>query len=80
MNEAIICISIVVSFGLLVVGSVAWDIFRTLLDIKLELEDMNRELKRKNDKPWNYTMKELEAAIKHEQDRGSKQDREVLKI
>jgi len=66
MNEAIICISIVVSFGLLVVGSVAWDIFRTLLDIKLELEDMNRELKRKNDKPWNYTMKELEAAIKHE--------------
>jgi len=66
MNEAIICISIVVSFGLLVVGSVAWDIFRTLLDIKLELEDMNRELKSRNDRPWNYTMKELEAAIKHE--------------
>ena len=66
MNEAIICISIVVSFGLLVVGSVAWDIFRTLSDIKLELEDMNRELKSRNDRPWNYTMKELEAAIKHE--------------
>jgi len=66
MNEAIICISIVVSFGLLVVGSVAWDIFRTLLDIKLELEDMNRELKSRKDRPWNYTMKELEAAIKHE--------------
>ena len=66
MNEAIICISIVVSFGLLVVGSVAWDIFRTLLDIKLELEDMNRELKSRNDRPWNYTMKELESAIKHE--------------
>jgi hypothetical protein len=66
MNEAIICISIVVSFGLLVVGSVAWDIFRTLLDMKFELEDMNRELKSRNDKPWNYTMKELEAAIKHE--------------
>ena len=66
MNGAIICISIVVSFGLLVVGSVAWDIFRTLLDIKLELEDMNRELKSRKDRPWNYTMKELEAAIKHE--------------
>ena len=66
MNEAIICISIVVSFGLLVVGSVAWDIFRTLLDIKFELEDMNRELKSRKDRPWNYTMKELEAAIKHE--------------
>ena len=66
MNRAIICISIVVSFGLLVVGSVAWDIFRTLSDIKLELEDMNRELKSRNDRPWNYTMKELEAAIKHE--------------
>ena len=66
MNEAIICISIVVSFGLLVVGSVAWDIFRTLSDIKLELEDMNRELKSRKDRPWNYTMKELEAAIKHE--------------
>jgi len=66
MNEAIICSSIVVSFGLLVVGSVAWDIFRTLLDMKFELEDMNRELKSRNDRPWNYTMKELEAAIKHE--------------
>jgi hypothetical protein len=48
------------------VGSVAWDIFRTLLDIKFELEDMNRELKYRKDRPWNYTMKELEAAIKHE--------------
>ncbi len=50
----------------LAIATVAWDIFRTLLDIKFELEDMNRELKQKNDKPWNYTMKELEAAIKHE--------------
>tara|TARA_Y100000310_G_scaffold178926_1_gene178902 strand:- start:65 stop:265 length:201 start_codon:yes stop_codon:yes gene_type:complete len=48
------------------VGSIAWDIFRTLLDIKFELEDMNRELKSRKDRPWNYTMKELEAAIKHE--------------
>ena len=48
------------------VGSIAWDIFRTLLDIKFELEDMNRELKSRKDMPWNYTMKELEAAIKHE--------------
>ncbi len=47
------------------VGSIAWDIFRTLLDIKFELEDMNRELKSRKDRPWNYTMKELEAAIKH---------------
>ena len=47
-------------------GSIAWDIFRTLLDIKFELEDMNRELKQRKDRPWNYTMKELEAAIKHE--------------
>ena len=48
------------------VGSIAWDIFRTLLDIKFELEDMNRELKSRKDMSWNYTMKELEAAIKHE--------------
>jgi hypothetical protein len=45
---------------------VAWDIFKTLVDMKFELEDMNRELKSRKDKPWNYTMKELEAAIKHE--------------
>ncbi len=66
MNGVIICVSIVFAFGVWLIASVAWDIFRTLLDIKFELEDMNRELKRKNDKPWNYTMKELEAAIKHE--------------
>ena len=48
------------------VGSIAWDIFRTLLDIKFELEDMNRELKSRKDMPWNYTMRELEAAIKHD--------------
>ena len=66
MNEVIICVSIVFAFGVWLIASVAWDIFRTLLDMKFELEDMNRELKRKNDKPWNYTMKELEAAIKHE--------------
>jgi len=51
---------------LLLAASIVWDIFKILSDIKFELEDMNRELKRKNDKPWNYTMKELEAAIKHE--------------
>jgi len=66
MNGVIICVSIVFAFGVWLIASVAWDIFRTLLDIKFELEDMNRELKQKNDKPWNYTMKELEAAIKHE--------------
>ena len=57
---------VVFILGLWLVGTVAWDIFRTLLDIKFELEDMNRELKYKKDKPWDYTMKELEAAIKHE--------------
>ena len=65
MIGIIICIG-VVSFGLLFICSIAWDIFRTLLDIKFELEDMNRELKSRKDRPWNYTMKELEAAIKHE--------------
>ena len=66
MNEVFIIMGTVFILGMWLVGSVAWDIFRTLLDIKFELEDMNRELKRKKDKPWNYTMKELEAAIKHE--------------
>ena len=66
MTEVIICVGLVFALGVWLIVSVAWDIFRTLLDIKFELEDMNRELKRKNDKPWNYTMKELEAAIKHE--------------
>ena len=66
MTEVIICVSIVFAFGVWLIASVAWDIFRTLLDIKFELEDMNRELKSRKDKPWNYTMKELEAAIKHE--------------
>jgi hypothetical protein len=68
MTELIICVSIVFAFGVGVwlIASVAWDIFRTLLDIKFELEDMNRELKSRKDRPWNYTMKELEAAIKHE--------------
>jgi len=66
MNEVIICVSIVFAFGVWLIASVAWDIFRTLLDMKFELEDMNRELKSRKDKPWNYTMKELEAAIKHE--------------
>ena len=66
MNEVIICVSIVFALGVWLIASVAWDIFRTLLDIKFELEDMNRELKSRKDRPWNYTMKELEAAIKHE--------------
>jgi hypothetical protein len=65
MNEVLI-MSVVFILGIWLVGSVVWDIFRTLLDIKFELEDMNRELKSRNDKPWNYTMKELESAIKHE--------------
>ena len=65
MNEVLI-MSVVFILGIWLVGSVVWDIFRTLLDIKIELEDMNRELKSRNDKPWNYTMKELESAIKHE--------------
>ena len=66
MTEVIICVSIVFALGVWLIASVAWDIFRTLLDMKFELEDMNRELKSRKDKPWNYTMKELEAAIKHE--------------
>ena len=66
MTEIIIIMSVIFIIGVWLVASISWDIFRTLLDVKFELEDMNRELKRKNDKPWNYTMKELEAAIKHE--------------
>ena len=66
MTEIFIIMSVVFLIGVCLVGSVAWDIFRTLLDIKFELEDMNRELKSRKDKNWNYTMKELEAAIKHE--------------
>jgi hypothetical protein len=65
MNEVIIMGTVFI-LGVCLAGSVAWDIFRTLLDIKFELEDMNRELKSRKDKPWNYTMKELESAIKHE--------------
>jgi len=66
MTEVIICVGIVFALGVWLIASVAWDIFRTLLDMKFELEDMNRELKSRKDKPWNYTMKELESAIKHE--------------
>ena len=66
MNEVIICIGVVFALGVWMVATVAWDIFRTLVDMKFELEDMNRELKSRKDKNWNYTMKELEAAIKHE--------------
>ena len=66
MTEIFIIMSVVFLLGVWLVGSVAWDIFRTLLDIKFELEDINRELKSRKDKNWNYTMKELEAAIKHE--------------
>ena len=66
MTEVFIILGVVFLLGVWLVGSVAWDIFRTLLDIKFELEDMNRELKSRKDKNWNYTMKELEAAIKHE--------------
>jgi len=66
MTEVIICVGLVFALGVWLIVSVAWDIFRTLLDMKFELEDMNRELKSRKDRPWNYTMKELEAAIKHE--------------
>ena len=66
MTEVIICVGLAFALGVWMVATVAWDMFRTLLDIKFELEDMNRELKSRKDKPWNYTMKELEAAIKHE--------------
>ena len=66
MNEILVGMGVVFILGLWLVGTVAWDIFRILLDIRFELEDMNRELKSRKDKPWNYTMKELEAAIKHE--------------
>lgn len=66
MNEVFICVGLVFALGVWLIVSMAWDIFRTLVDMKFELEDMNRELKSMKDKPWNYTMKELEAAIKHE--------------
>ena len=66
MTEVIIWMGVVFIFVMMFIWSVAWDIFKTLLNIKFELEDMNRELKSSKDKPWNYTMKELEAAIKHE--------------
>ena len=66
MNEIFVIMGIIFLLGLWLVGSVAWDIFRVLLDIKFELEDMNRKQKLSKDRPWNYTMKELEAAIKHE--------------
>ncbi len=66
MIGTIISMGVIFMICLLLAASVAWDIFRTLLDIKLELEDMNQELKSRKDRPWNYTMKELEAAIKHE--------------
>ena len=66
MNEVFICVGLVFALGVWLIVSMAWDIFRTLVDMKFELEDMNRELKSRKDKNWNYTMKELEAAIKHE--------------
>jgi len=66
MIGTIISMGVIFMICLLLAASIVWDIFKILSDIKFELEDMNRELKRKNDKPWNYTMKELEAAIKHE--------------
>ena len=66
MTEIFICVGLVFALGVWLIVSMAWDIFRTLVDMKFELEDMNRELKSRKDKPWNYTMKELEAAIKHE--------------
>ena len=66
MNEVFICVGLVFALGVWLIVSMAWDIFRTLVDMKFELEDMNRELKSRKDRPWNYTMKELEAAIKHE--------------
>jgi hypothetical protein len=66
MNEVIICVGLVFALGVFLIATVAWDIFRTLVDIKFELEDMNRELKSKKGMPWNYTTRALEAAIKHE--------------
>ena len=66
MTEIIIIMSVIFIIGVWLVASISWDIFRTLLDIKFELEDMNIELKSRKDKPWKYTMRELEAAIKHE--------------
>tara|TARA_Y100000310_G_C20513056_1_gene729833 strand:+ start:52 stop:252 length:201 start_codon:yes stop_codon:yes gene_type:complete len=66
MIGTIISMGVIFMICLLLAASIVWDIFKILSDIKFELEDMNRELKRKNDKPRNYTMKELEAAIKHE--------------
>ena len=66
MTEIIIIMSVIFIIGVWLVASISWEIFRTLLDIKFELEDMNIELKSRKDRPWNYTMKELETAIKHE--------------
>ena len=42
MNEVIIMGTVFI-LGVCLAGSVAWDIFRTLLDIKFELEDMKHE-------------------------------------
>ena len=44
MNEVIICVGLVFALGVWLIASVAWDIFKTLVDMKFELEDMNREL------------------------------------
>ena len=66
MIGTIISMGVIFMICLLLAASIVWDIFKILSDIKFELEDMNRELKQRKDRPWNYTMKELEAAIKHE--------------
>jgi hypothetical protein len=67
MNELIISIGAMVSLFVVWLSlTVMFDVFKAILDIKFELEDINRELKKRTDKPWNYTMKELEEAIKHE--------------
>ena len=63
MTELIICIGAMVS--LLVVWlclTVAFDVFKAILDIKFELEDINRRLKLEQ----NYSMQTLMDKLREE--------------
>ena len=61
----IIGLLFLVQFIGLLLLAVMWSwLYQILLDIKMELIESNQQ--QKKDRSWNYTMKELEAAIKHE--------------
>jgi len=56
MNELLIPIGVAVFLlASFLIGTIAWDIFKAILDIKFELEDMNRRLKLEQ----NYSMQTL---------------------